>query len=305
MGKQRKVGILNEAENHTVAHLDPHATVVICKSFPYPWVLRKLFAHAPYIEVIALSEKFLAQVRENALCMQICKEQVVTLRTVSNACKLGDFEKSKHRELYGSVQFHKYREFFATLDPERQSRFEEVRAFGFNEITIACRYLCLKAEEYTGSTELARQLHCSPSTIHISVGVLLQYLDAPFEVSKESVRKTKQLKVRIVRARRCAEESLAIERRMLNAELTTLPTGMTIRYAIPYGLVLRAWQRDQLRNSALSIRERDILIERYGLLDGIFKRLQVLGKKRGLTRQMIHVLELSALQKLRECEGPT
>lgn len=49
----------------------------------------------------------------------------------------------------------------------------------------------------------------------------------------------------------------------------------------------------------LSIREKDILIERFGLIDGEEKTLEVVGEKYGLTRERIRQIEAKAIKRIR------
>ena len=69
----------------------------------------------------------------------------------------------------------------------------------------------------------------------------------------------------------------------------------------PEELAMKNALRDSLLNvlDSLTEREKNILIDRYGLDDGKFKTLEVIGKKYNITRERVRQIESKALRKLR------
>ena len=69
----------------------------------------------------------------------------------------------------------------------------------------------------------------------------------------------------------------------------------------PEELAMKNALRDSLLNvlDSLTEREKNILIDRYGLDDGKFKTLEVIGKKYNITRERVRQIESKALRRLR------
>ena len=69
----------------------------------------------------------------------------------------------------------------------------------------------------------------------------------------------------------------------------------------PEELAMKNALRDSLLNvlDSLKEKEKNILIDRYGLDDGKFKTLEVIGKKYNITRERVRQIESKALRKLK------
>ncbi len=292
---QKKVGVVDESKGLLVAALDPAVEVVRFKSFPYPWLLRELFTHAPRVHTLLMPRETREHITQVDVYTRILAQHPITLAlSLLTGKKRVGFKMSSYKERQA---------FMETLDAERRALFDELMAFNFIEAEITSRYFCLNGEEYLPPAEVAQMFGCSQGGLQVWVGMILYYLDSPLEVPQQAISYVPGLKKQGA-SERVRLEHVETQKNMLASHgVENIPAGMPLRCIEAYAVIHRAWQQDELSELTMSASERNVLIERYGLQDGIFKTLDEIGESRDLTRERIRQLEASGLRKLRSLEG--
>jgi len=294
MSEQPQVGVIDEARGLSVDSLDPEIEIVRFRSFPYLWVLRDLFAHAPRVHTVLVPRTLRGQVENSTGHREILKQHTVKLASsMLTGKKRIDFKMRSYKERQS---------FMRALDPERQALFDELLSFGIVEAEITHRYYCLGGEAYLSPHEVAKMFGCSKGGLQIWVGMVLYYLDSPLKVPKQSIDYVPMMQKQVVRERERLHNIDVQKDELAQHGLERVPAGMPLRFLEQYALIYRAWQIDELSELTVNKSERSVLVGRYGLEDGIFRSLEEVGTARNVTRERIRQIEMVALRKLRKLE---
>ncbi len=294
MEQAEHVGIIDEENGWVVEMLHPGVTVVRFKTFPYPWSLREMFKRAPLVHTLLMPRATRLQIEESAAHKNIFAEHPVRLASSELT--------GKKRVGFKMGSYKERQKFMLSLDTDRQELFDELLAFNFIEAEITHRYFCLGGEEYLPPKDVAKIFGCSQGGLQVWVGMVLYYLDSPLEVPKQSIDFVPGLEKQ-VRCERERLQDIEVQKQELAKHgLKKVPMGMSLRCIEDYALVYRAWQIDELSEMTVAESERAVLVARYGLEDNVFKTLEEIGAKRGITRERVRQVEGVALRKLRRLE---
>lgn len=192
------------------------------------------------------------------------------------------------------------RYFLLGLDDGRKKLLEEIKAYAPEEWTITSRYFCLDGEKRLSHSVVANLFGVSGGYLSVSIGTVLYYLDSPFEVAKQALGKAEYLEKKIQQRKEDEKEQSARQEQLtsLGLALSDLPQGMSFAYIEQFALVFHRWKYDRL-NQAVTAKQRDVLILRYGLEDLQFRTLDEVGQVLKLTRERIRQIEQVAIDELR------
>lgn len=159
---------------------------------------------------------------------------------------------------------------------------------------VTRRYYCLDGENRISQEKLSEVYRISRYQLMYKIRTVCCFLGVPGAYTKDAQCGVRMLKKRIRRSE---------ENRKWFADLglreVRLPKGLRANFHDVYRYVLRVWRLNRLEFDTLETKERDILIERFGLKDGVSKTREVLGEKYNCSAEWIRRLEEQALIKVK------
>lgn len=282
-----------------IRHIDPSVTHVHIVGCPFLWAIRLLVRTLPRlrtISVIPLYGKKVSGTSYHSLCQASGVE--IVIGHVRPWLAWSDDGRIV------SPFYTAHRNFFLGLNGEQQQLFEELLRFNFEAAIITSRYFCLQGGEYASQRRLAGEYGLSTNvSVSVRVNAVILYLAPAFQTGKQARVMAHAMHQRVIRLRSLFDDvdqqkqRLAmLQRRAEELGVDRIPVAMPMARLDVFEALIVARQGENWRT--LASRDRQIVSQRFGLDDGVYRTLDTVGREHGVTRQRIRQIEEGVLKQL-------
>lgn len=133
--------------------------------------LRLLVQQCPNLERLILSPSYFYRL--------VRKRHLDFLKAHGVEVSYGHWNYREALTMPPNAQYKEKQTFYRNLTPSALARLNKLRSFGFEEMTLLERYLCVKGERKISFFKLAKQVGLSERHLTILLNALLLYLGAP------------------------------------------------------------------------------------------------------------------------------
>lgn len=198
------------------------------------------------------------------------------------------------------AQYKEKQTFYRNLTPSALARLNKLRSFGFEEMTLLERYLCVNGGRKISFFKLAKQVGMSDRYLTISLNALLLHLGAPSELAGVSC--SVEAKARTI--------DRTVERLEMGLKDASFRSEIGKYKLLPPNLPPYSWDRfrrltkmeyetpEKFRElKEANPKQYCSLIYNLGL-NGVYKTLEQIGEELGLTKERVRQLRNEALEIL-------